>query len=162
MKATVYTIDNQPTAPAEVGAWIRIRKIDGAWVCDYENSVGGVVGYRFNTKKAAVRYSNTLSVLRQEQHDAKMAAVRQSNTPSVLRQEQHDAKILNQAQAQAAYSAMVSLNNVGAICGDLTLAEGLRVQWLERVTVRDGLSGPLEEYTNQSEFATAYGLATDA
>ena len=66
--------------------------------------------------------------------------------------------ILNQAQAEAVYSAMVALNNVGNICGDLTLSEGLRVQWLESVLVRDGLSGPREEYRNQSAFATAYGL----
>ena len=67
-------------------------------------------------------------------------------------------KILNQAQAEAVYSAMCALNNVGAICGDLTLGEGLRVQWLSRVDVRDGLSGPREEYPNQAAFATAYGL----
>lgn len=66
--------------------------------------------------------------------------------------------ILNQAQAEAVYSAMVALNNVGNIAGDLTLSEGLRVQWLESVTVRDGLSGPLEYYLNQAAFATAYGL----
>lgn len=66
--------------------------------------------------------------------------------------------ILNQAQAEAVYSAMVALNNVGGISGDLTLSEGLRVQWLKSVTVRDGLSGPREEYPNQSGFATAYGL----
>lgn len=66
--------------------------------------------------------------------------------------------ILNQAQAEAVYSAMAALNNVGNIAGDLTLSEGLRVQWLESVTVRDGLSGPLEYYLNQAAFATAYGL----
>lgn len=66
--------------------------------------------------------------------------------------------ILNQAQAEAVYSAMCALNNVGGICGDLTLAEGLRVQWLASVTVRDGLSGPREEYPSQSAFAIAYGL----
>lgn len=66
--------------------------------------------------------------------------------------------ILTQAQAEAAYGAMCAMNNVGGICGDLTLAEGLRVQWLDRVTVRDGLSGPREEYANQAEFATAYDL----
>ena len=67
-------------------------------------------------------------------------------------------KILTQAQAEAVYSAMCALNSAGVICGDLTLSEGLRVQWLESVTVRDGLSGPREEYANQSAFATAYGL----
>lgn len=66
--------------------------------------------------------------------------------------------ILNQAQAEAVYSAMVALNNVGNIAGDLTLDEGLRVQWLKSVDVRDGLSGPREEYPNQAAFATAYGL----
>lgn len=68
------------------------------------------------------------------------------------------ALILNQAQAEAVYSAMCALNNVGGIEGDLTLNEGLRVQWLECVTVRDGLFGPREEYADQSDFATAYGL----
>lgn len=67
-------------------------------------------------------------------------------------------KILNQSQAEAVYSAMCALNNVGGICGDLSLSEGLRVQWLESVIVRDGLSGPREEYPNQAEFAAAYGL----
>lgn len=66
--------------------------------------------------------------------------------------------ILNQAQAEAVYSAMCVLNNVGGICGDLTLSEGLRVQWLDRVTVRDGLSGPREEYADQASFAAAYNL----
>lgn len=69
--------------------------------------------------------------------------------------------ILTQAQAEAVYSAMCALNNVGGICGDLTLAEGLRVQWLASVTVRDGLSGPSEGYLNQAAFATAYGLNSD-
>lgn len=67
-------------------------------------------------------------------------------------------KILNQAQAEAVYNAMCHLNNVGVVCGDITLSEGLRVQWLNSVTVRDGLSGPREEYPNQSAFATAYDL----
>ena len=67
-------------------------------------------------------------------------------------------QILTQAQAEAVYSAMCALKNAGGICGDLTLAEGLRVQWLTEVTIRDGLSGPLEEYPDQSAFATAYGL----
>lgn len=71
------------------------------------------------------------------------------------------ARVLNQSQAEAVYSAMCALNNVGTICGDLTLNEGLRVQWLERVTVRDGLSGPREEYPNQAAFAAAYGLNAD-
>ena len=66
--------------------------------------------------------------------------------------------ILNKEQAEAVYSAMCALNNVGAVCGDLTLGEGLRVQWLVSVTVRDGLSGPREEYLGQSAFAAAYGL----
>ena len=71
------------------------------------------------------------------------------------------ARVLNQAQAEAAYSAMCALNNVGGFCGDLILSEGLRVQWLQSVTVRDGLSGPREEYPNQVAFATAYGLNSD-
>lgn len=66
--------------------------------------------------------------------------------------------ILNKSQAEAVYGAMVALNNVGNICGDLTLTEGVRVQWLERVSVRDGLSGPREDYPNQAAFATVYGL----
>lgn len=68
------------------------------------------------------------------------------------------ALILNKSQAEAVYSAMCALNNVGGFCGDLTLSGGLRVQWLQSVTVRDGLSGPREEYPSQSAFATAYGL----
>ncbi|ASD50581.1 hypothetical protein FDI24_gp048 [Acidovorax phage ACP17] len=68
------------------------------------------------------------------------------------------ALILNQAQAEAVYSAMRVLNNIGTVDGDLTLNDGLRVQWLECVTIRDGLSGPREIYANQSDFASAYGL----
>lgn len=71
------------------------------------------------------------------------------------------ALILNQSQAEAVYSAMCALNNVGGFCGDITLSGGLRVQWLRSVTVRDGLSGPREEYPNQAAFATAYGLNSD-
>lgn len=66
--------------------------------------------------------------------------------------------ILNKAQAEAAHAAMRALNNVGGICGDLTLSEGLRVQWLQCVVVRDGLSGPREEYPDRDAFAAAYGL----
>jgi hypothetical protein len=66
--------------------------------------------------------------------------------------------ILTKAQAEAVYSAMCALNNVGGVIGDLTLRAGLRVQWLSSVTVREGLCGSFEEYGNQAEFATAYGL----
>ena len=71
------------------------------------------------------------------------------------------ALILTNAQAEAVCGAMCALNNVGGICGDLILSEGLRVQWLSSVTVMAGLSGPREEYPSQAAFAAAYGLTKD-
>jgi len=68
------------------------------------------------------------------------------------------AKILTQAKAEVIVSTIRMLNNAGVICGDLTLDEGVRVQWLENVTIRDGLSGPREEYADLSAFASAYSL----
>jgi hypothetical protein len=66
--------------------------------------------------------------------------------------------ILNKDHAEAVYSAMCALNNVSAICGEVTLDEGLRVQWLNGVEVRAGLSGPRESYADQAAFAAAYKL----
>lgn len=78
-----------------------------------------------------------------------------------------DQKILNQAQAEAVYSAMCYLNNVG---GKLEAAmpslknprRSVHVIEIAGVGIQvcEGyhLGAAREEYTNQSEFATAYGL----
>jgi hypothetical protein len=73
--------------------------------------------------------------------------------------------ILNKSQAEAVYSAMCALNNVGNTSGDVCIPgargqQDIRVQWLDGVTVRRGaLTGPREEYPTQAAFAEAYGLA---
>lgn len=71
--------------------------------------------------------------------------------------------ILTKAQAEAVYSAMCALNNIGARLTALTIDEEFRVA--ERVTGRIALyvsTGadwePAEAYDSQSAFATAYGL----
>lgn len=71
-------------------------------------------------------------------------------------------KILNQSQAEAVYSAMCHLNNVG---GRIAVTFGERVRVMEMangaVHVRQHLGGawePAELYADQSAFATAYGL----
>lgn len=70
------------------------------------------------------------------------------------------ALILNQAQAEAVYSAMCALNNVGgrvfATMGDQRVTEANGA-----VTVSEYQEGqwePCERYDSQSAFATAYGL----
>lgn len=71
--------------------------------------------------------------------------------------------ILTQAQAEAVYTAMCALNNVSAIardvrglgyCRTLTLSQ----QWTGDIEIRNGTGGVKEHYTDQAEFATAYGL----
>lgn len=72
--------------------------------------------------------------------------------------------ILNKSQAEAVYSAMCALNNVGNTSGDVRILmdraqNDIRVQWQDDVVVRRGsLTGPREAYDDQSAFATAYGL----
>lgn len=72
--------------------------------------------------------------------------------------------ILNQAQAEAVYSAMCALNNVGCDNGHASITgnraqEDVRVQWDDGVTVmRGALRGEREDYVSQAAFAAAYGL----
>lgn len=72
-------------------------------------------------------------------------------------------KILTPAQAEAVYSAMCHLNNVGGRI-DRIYADGFQVSEAAhtgRVIVQlasDHLTVPPEIYSNQSAFATAYGL----
>lgn len=66
--------------------------------------------------------------------------------------------ILTQVQAEAVYNAMYALNGVGVVNGDLMFGEGCKVQWLKRVTMREGLSGHIEEYPSRIAFAAAYNL----
>ena len=66
--------------------------------------------------------------------------------------------ILNQAQAEAVYSAMCALNNVDGTVGTIRF----RLAW-----VQTDFSGEIavhgttddEVYPNQAAFATAYGLS---
>lgn len=71
--------------------------------------------------------------------------------------------ILTQAQAEAVYSAMCTLNNVSMRL-DGCVADGIRCREDEggEMFVFDMCAGHTggarEEYENQSAFATAYGL----
>lgn len=73
------------------------------------------------------------------------------------------AKILNQSQAEAVYSAMCHLNNVGGRI-DRIYADGFQVSEAAhtgRVIVQlasNHVTVPPEIYTDQSAFAAAYGL----
>jgi hypothetical protein len=69
--------------------------------------------------------------------------------------------ILSQAQAEAVYSAMCALNNIGALY--LLRVEystyGIRCSIDGVIDVRGGDdSYEIETYANQSEFAAAYNL----
>lgn len=66
------------------------------------------------------------------------------------------ANILNQAQAEAVYGAMVALNNVGGVLrtniDDLRIeddGDGIRIMKALRT---------VEQYADQAAFATTYGL----
>lgn len=72
--------------------------------------------------------------------------------------------ILNQAQAEAVYSAMCHLNN---ICGKMDAAfpsngETIVVQELECEIIVKLVDITEESYPNQAAFAAAYGLDLDA
>lgn len=80
------------------------------------------------------------------------------------------ARILNKSQAEAAYSAMVVLNNVGARVvaeWEQVYDTGYYPKRKEQFEVREQLDGSIlvrilgvngETYANQAAFATAYGL----
>lgn len=65
--------------------------------------------------------------------------------------------ILNQSQAEAVYSAMCALNNVGARI-DVRLPSGRVVEGPNSVILVTAYAKSSEEYNNQSDFAAAYGL----
>lgn len=76
-------------------------------------------------------------------------------------------KILNQSQAEAVYSAMCHLNNVGArldafvekVFHAREMADGrVVVSSAPNVTFPGSHDAEREVYENQSAFATAYGL----
>lgn len=71
--------------------------------------------------------------------------------------------ILTPAQAEAIYSAMCALNNICATgmagIGDHAAPDFITVNWHDGdVEIRRGFGGLPERHTNQSAFATAYGL----
>lgn len=66
-------------------------------------------------------------------------------------------KILNQSQAEAVYSAMCALNNVGMRI-DANIRATRVVEGPGGGVVVFGYAQPTEQYANQSAFATAYGL----
>lgn len=73
-------------------------------------------------------------------------------------------KILNQAQAEAVYSAMCALNNVGDVSSEFNLPNGIWVQAQANGAVQIAPEARLakwESYPNQAAFATAYGLNAD-
>ena len=69
--------------------------------------------------------------------------------------------ILNKSQAEAVYSAMCALNNVGGTIEKLSLPDSYYVidvvAYTDKITIRRGLR-TVETHDNQSAFATAYGL----
>jgi hypothetical protein len=72
--------------------------------------------------------------------------------------------ILNQSQAEAVYSAMCALNNVGAemlvqFTGYPRAQDHIGIDASDgSVRIRVGMCGDFEGYQNQAAFATAYGL----
>lgn len=72
--------------------------------------------------------------------------------------------ILNQAQAEAVYSAMCAFNNIGVSDGHVAIAgaraqEDVRVNWDHSVAVGVGaMGGKREDYETQAAFAAAYSL----
>lgn len=68
--------------------------------------------------------------------------------------------ILNQAQAEAVYSAMFALNNVNGRI-DAQMPSGRVVEGANGVILVTAFSKPSEDYSNQAAFATAYGLISD-
>jgi len=73
-------------------------------------------------------------------------------------------KILTQAQAEAVYSAMCALNNIGAnICGDISLDNcEVRVSRISgEISVRGRKLAEREIYEGQYQFAAAYGLSSE-
>lgn len=68
--------------------------------------------------------------------------------------------ILNQAQAEAVYSAMCALNNVGGgFSGTIVLPDDMAVScWSEGESTVSAGNGAVESYVNQAAFASAYDL----
>jgi hypothetical protein len=65
--------------------------------------------------------------------------------------------ILNKSQAEAVYSAMCALNNVGGLVR-IALENDIDVYERDDDTIAVLSDGPAERHTNQAAFATAYGL----
>lgn len=67
--------------------------------------------------------------------------------------------IMNKSQAEAVYSAMVALNNVSGAITEVRM-DNIRIHQTNdgKVLVDDAVSDKLEIYTDQGQFATAYGL----
>lgn len=71
--------------------------------------------------------------------------------------------ILNQEQAEAVYSAMCALNNVGDVSSTFDLPNDVWVQATARGAVNVSprtYGAKIEVYDSQAAFATAYGLTT--
>lgn len=69
-------------------------------------------------------------------------------------------KLLNQSQAEAVYSAMCALNNVGGLV-DARMENRRVIERSIGIWVYELLEGewePGERYASQAEFAAAYGL----
>ena len=68
------------------------------------------------------------------------------------------AKILNQAKAEAVYSAMCALNNVGGNFGMFEIEDNRVGVFGSGAVQIVNKYGQFESYASQSAFATAYGL----
>ena len=70
-------------------------------------------------------------------------------------------KILNKSQAEAVYSAMCALNNIGSVSSEFKLPNDVWVLAgvLGGVTISTGVYGAkIESHSTQANFASAYGL----
>ena len=70
-------------------------------------------------------------------------------------------RILNKAQAEAIYSAICALNNVGDVSSEFNLPGGIWVQAPANGSVQivpSAYGTQMERHVNQAAFAAAYGL----
>lgn len=60
---TTYDDQNQPWVPEPefLGLWVRTRqRLPRGYTVTFENAVGGTIGYRFKTLRAALAYQTKL------------------------------------------------------------------------------------------------------
>jgi hypothetical protein len=84
-------------------------------------------------------------------------------TNAALATKRHSMLLLTPAQAEAVYSAMCALNNIGSTLQTTVRGVCVRVSDSGEVHVWEPFTSKTYElYATQHEFATTYGLATGA